>query len=310
MTSVDRGADRPHRPKAMNTTDRRVAGKTASDRRNASADPLGDRMKAYEAHETHRRFLPGLPIYARIDGRNFTAFTEGMRRPFDPRMVRAMVETAIRLVEETNAAIGYAQSDEISLVWHPQGEEAFFSGKIQKTVSVLASFATAAFTRALLATEDPTFAAFADRAPHFDARAIQMPSRVEAANMILWRTMDATKNAVSMAARQHFPHARLQGLASSEMQELLFREAGVNFNDYPAAFKRGAFVRRETVVRPFTAEELDRIPPAHRPPEGTTVERSAVREIAMPVFSKVTNRVPVVFERAAPETAEGKPSEG
>lgn len=280
------------------------SGGDASKAGGASAEPLGDRMKAYEAHETQRRFLPGLPIYARIDGRGFTSFTRGMGRPFDPRMVRAMVETAVRLVEETNAAIGYTQSDKISLVWHPEGEGGYFSGKIQKTVSVLAAFATAAFTRALAASDDAEFAAYAARMPHFDARAIHMPNRVEAANMILWRTMDATKNAVSMAARHHFPHERLQGHTSGEMQELLFGEAGVNFNDYPAAFKQGTFVRRETVLRAFTAEELERIPAAHRPPADAPVERATVRETAMPVFSKVTNRVPVIFEGAAPLMSE------
>ncbi len=43
--------------------------------------------------------------------------TKGLARPFDIRISRAMVETAKFLVAETNAGIGYTQSDEISLVW-------------------------------------------------------------------------------------------------------------------------------------------------------------------------------------------------
>lgn len=56
-------------------------------------DDLGDRMKFLEGFETARRFLPGLPLYARIDGRGFSKFTKNMARPFDEQMVRAMVDT-------------------------------------------------------------------------------------------------------------------------------------------------------------------------------------------------------------------------
>ena len=41
-----------------------------------STDALGDRMKAYERQETEQRFIPLLPIYARIDGRGFSKFTK------------------------------------------------------------------------------------------------------------------------------------------------------------------------------------------------------------------------------------------
>ena len=38
-------------------------------------DPLGDRMKEYEQMEAGRKTLPRLPVIARLDGRNFSAFT-------------------------------------------------------------------------------------------------------------------------------------------------------------------------------------------------------------------------------------------
>ncbi len=83
-------------------------------------DDFGNRMKVYEAAETERYFMPLLPVYARIDGRSFSNFTQGMKRPYDERITRAMVETTKYLVEETHARIGYAQSDEISLVWQQE----------------------------------------------------------------------------------------------------------------------------------------------------------------------------------------------
>lgn len=82
---------------------------------------------------------------------------------------------------------------------------------------------------------------------------------------------------------------------------------GINFNDYPASFKRGTFLRRSRVPRPMTDEELARIPQAHRPAPGALVERSAIVTVDMPSFGSVTNRDAVIFDGAAPETARKKP---
>ncbi|HEV3385386.1 MAG TPA: tRNA(His) guanylyltransferase Thg1 family protein [Gemmata sp.] len=257
-------------------------------------------MKLYEAAETERHFMPLLPIYARIDGRCFSLFTRGLDRPFDIRITRAMIETTKFLVAETHARIGYTQSDEISLVWLQDryDSEVFFNGKVQKLNSVLASLATVKFNHSCL--ED---AALAERAreqlPVFDCRVFQLPNRTEAANVYLWRETDATKNAISMAARSFYSHKQLHGKTSAEMQELIFQK-GQNFNDYPAFFKRGTFVRRITVDRQLTEDELARIPEKHRPTPGAIVSRSSVVEIDMPVFTKVTNREDVIFDGAEP----------
>ncbi len=262
-------------------------------------DDFGDRMKRYEAAETERYFMPLLPVYARIDGRCFSAFTRDLNHPYDIRITRAMVETTKFLVADTQATIGYTQSDEISLVWLQEryDSEMIFSGKVQKLTSVLAGLATAKFNHVCL--ED---ARLVDRVreqlPVFDCRDFQLPNRTEAANMFLWRERDATKNAISMAARHFYPHKQLHGKTGVEMQELIFQK-GQNFNDYPAFFKRGTVVRRITTERPFTEEELARIPEQHRPSPASLVSRSSVVELAMPVFSKVTNREAVIFDAAA-----------
>lgn len=265
-----------------------------------AGDALGDRMKGYEAHETERRFLSGLPVYARIDGRSFSNFTRNMRRPYDDRMTVAMIETTKIMVEKTHARIGYVQSDEISLVWQAASFESavFFDGKTQKMCSVLAGLATAAFTWAVLRSE-PEFAAYAERLPHFDCRVFTLPSQTEAANMLLWRNLDATKNAVSMAARHYYSHKELHGQTGAVMQEMLFAK-GVNFNDYPAPFKRGTWVRRSMIKRALTAEEMARIPEPHRPISDTLVMRSEIQAFDMPKFSTVLNREAVVFDGAEP----------
>lgn len=258
-------------------------------------DDLGDRMKSYEREETARKFDVMLPIYARIDGRGFSKFTKGMNRPFDAQMTAAMVETTRHLVETTHAVIGYVQSDEISLVWQAPSQESsvFFDGKTMKMSSVLAGIATAAFNRAIRGWQP-----YEDRYPHFDARVLQLPSQTEAANMILWRNIDARKNAVSMATRAHYSAKEMHGKDQTGMLEMLSMK-GVDFDQYPAAFRRGTFLRRVTRLRAVPQNEREFLTAkGFNVPEA--VLRSAVEDAALPPFWDITNRTEVIFENAEP----------
>ena len=160
-------------------------------------DQFGDRMKLYEHQEAGRRVLPLLPVCARIDGKGFSKFTKGLQRPYDTRLVELMCQTTAYLVQETQACIGYTQSDEISLVWYSDEykSQIFFDRRVQKMVSVIASITTA-FFNAHLAEHLPEKAG---ELALFDCRVWQVPTLEEAANTVLWREFDATKNSISMA---------------------------------------------------------------------------------------------------------------
>jgi tRNA(His) 5'-end guanylyltransferase len=78
----------------------------------ARMDALGDRVKQWEARETGRRALKGLPLVARVDGRSFSRFTAGMTRPYDQDLADLMVETAKYLVDEVSGTrVAYTQSE-------------------------------------------------------------------------------------------------------------------------------------------------------------------------------------------------------
>jgi tRNA(His) 5'-end guanylyltransferase len=271
-----------------------------------SKDDLGDRMKMYERVESDRRFMPLVPIIARIDGRGFSKFTKGMARPFDEKMSQAMINTTRRLVEDTHALMGYTQSDEITLVWHSEdlNSQVWFDGRVLKMNTGLAASATLFFYQEVM----KTMPEYARRNPRFDARANSMPNRMEAANNFLWRERDASKNSVSMAARAHYSHNQVDRKNGSEMQDMLM-EKGINWNNYPAFFKRGTFIQRRVIEGPFSAEELASLPERHhaRSNPDLTVTRSRIIELDMPVFDKVTNRVDVIFNGADPQT-NGKPT--
>lgn len=264
-------------------------------------DSLGDRMKELEGREAGRRTLPLLPVCVRLDGKGFSKYTKNFQRPYDKRMSDLMVDTTKFLVEESNALIGYTQSDEISLVYYNSNapeSQIFFDGKIQKITSVLASMCTAYFNRHVNAAFSQTDMPMA----LFDCRVWEVPTKKEAANTILWRELDATKNAVSMAARHYFSHAELMNKHGGEMQEMMWSKHKVNFNDYPAFFKRGTFVRRKTTIRGFTAQEIEKLPEKHaaRLDPNLKVERSDVKIMEMPPFNKLVNRVEVIFDGAEP----------
>lgn len=256
-------------------------------------DDFGDRMKMYENQESGRRFIPTLPVYARIDGRAFSKFTKGMARPYDAAMTTAMIETTKYLVEETNAKLGYTQSDEISLVWHSPDikSEIFFGGRVQKMTSQLAALASVKF---LELAQNIWPEKVKHRLPTFDARVFTLPNQVEAANCFVWREMDATKNSVSMAAQHYFSHKQLQGKGRTAMMDMLMLEKCINWNDYPAFFKRGTYVARRPHTIQLTEEQLEKIP-ANRRPEGGWVQRNRVEIIDLPPITRVQNRTGFIF---------------
>ncbi|WP_169981329.1 tRNA(His) guanylyltransferase Thg1 family protein [Tautonia rosea] len=241
-------------------------------------------MKGYEARATGR-FMPMLPVVCRVDGRNFSRWTRGLRRPFDPRLTRLMIETARQLVLETGAVVAFTQSDEISLVLLAEeaDDQLWFGAKQSKITRLLAATTTGLFNRLLpelipekvigTSTHEPpcpyaTRDEWWDRTlpaelpeipppcscgawsrttpqnlPCFDARAFSVPNLDEAANAMLWREIDATRNSLSMLAQHHYDHQALMGKGRAEVMELL-RARGVHWNRAPASFKRGTYLRR------------------------------------------------------------------
>jgi len=259
-------------------------------------DALGDRMKQLEGMEADRRFMPLLPVVARIDGRSFSSFTRGMERPYDSKMSKCMIATTTHLAQHTNAQIGYTQSDEITLVWHSlsHASQIFFDGRIAKMTSQLAAQATLFFYRQVV----EVMPEFKDKMPTFDARVWSVPNRTEAINSLLWREADATKNSVSMAARHYFSHKELHGKSWSQMQDMLHSK-GINWNDYAPVFKRGIYIQRQKILKPFSAEELDKLPPKHaaRSNPELVIERLEYNPKEVSLF-KCENKEAFVFDGA------------
>lgn len=201
---------------------------------------LGDRMKTYEA--ATRFVLPRRSYWIiRCDGRAFHQHLRHARKPFDEVFMADMDEVAKALCEEISGAVfAYTQSDEISVLatdFAAHDTQPWFGGVVQKVASVAAGIATAALCERRSGR------------PVFDARVFAMADPVEVANYFLWRQRDAVRNSITMAAQAVFSHKQLHGVNGDQKQEMLWREHGINWNDYPDGCKRGRVAVRETGER-------------------------------------------------------------
>lgn len=254
-------------------------------------EKLGDKHKEYECR-TETTLIPGIPIAIRLDGRAFHTFTRGMARPYDERMSSAMIETTKDLVNQTKADIGYVQSDEITLLFKNSDPDAkfMFGGRVQKIVSIVASIASVKFNRVI----QETIPERANQMPIFDARVFQYPTLELAAETMLWRETDATRNSLSMAVQSCYSHKECHGAGFKKKHDMLYAK-GINWNDYPAFFKRGTYVKKFNVLRYLTPVELARIPEKHRPTGPVT--RSIVAELALPPLTQLTNIHEIFFTK-------------
>lgn len=58
-------------------------------------------------------------------------------------------------------------------------------------------------------------------------------------NCLCWRQQDATRNSIQAAGQANFSHRQLMNKSCNQIQDMLFVEKGINWNDYPVPCKRG-----------------------------------------------------------------------
>lgn len=210
-----------------------------------SKDPLGQRMKSYEA--ATRLVLPRRTYtVVRVDGRAFHTFLRHASKPWDDDVVHTMKTTTQRLCGALDGAVvGYTQSDEISVVlqdFENNGTQAWFGGVVQKMASIAAATATNAFSGAYGARTDP---GDWPTPPLFDARVFTIPDVVEVANYLIWRQRDAIRNSILSLAQAHFPPKAMHGLSTYALMEMLKNDKGVDWEkDVSPGLQRGWMVRK------------------------------------------------------------------
>jgi len=228
--------------------------------------------------EIFSRLTTTSPFIIRLDGRSFHTFTASFEKPFDVALSDYFVKTAEAFFSESGLSpdFGYTFSDEISLyIQNP-----VFDLRVEKLVSVAASFASSAFT--LYSKNEKPLA--------FDARIIPL-SRELVPEYFAWRQAEAWRNHIngycqkilrdegfsSSAAQKH-----LDSLNAAKLHELAFSH-GVNLAQTPAWQRRGIAIYRGTQEKdgynPITKEItrvtrniaiIDRNLPEFKTDEGAT----------------------------------------
>ena len=209
-------------------------------------DSFGDRMKTYE-RLSESQLIPNLPIVVRLDGKSFSKYTSRLERPYDLKLIELMQNTCKHLMKIShNIKVAYQQSDEITLIISNDYDNPIeYNGRVQKLCSILAAECSVYFATHAYILEN----ALHDH-PVFDCRIFNVPDWVEASNAVLWREQDATKNSIQLAGQSNFSHKEMQGLKNNQIQEKLLLEKNINWNDYPASFKRGSYIKREKYFDP------------------------------------------------------------
>ncbi len=285
-------------------------------------DAMGDMLKAREAMETERRVAPGECAMVRLDGMSFSKFTGSMVKPFDTVMAEAMRATALRALDVFGPTFVYTQSDEITMVFAP--ERVPFDGRLQKMATAYAGKISTFFVfeamrcfqsgmNDLAAATSPVemaqaigaFRDFFERlsrsAPSFDGRAVGVDHEM-AAMFVVWRELDARRNAALGAGRAEFTQAQLGGKSPGDIKDMLTALGIDYYEKYPNQFRRGIFMRKREVVMSLTEEELARIPEHVRESKrGTTFLRSKAIEVEeRGPFYEMGNIVDVLFDDAEP----------
>lgn len=254
-------------------------------------DSLGDRMKQYEGIPK-TSLMRRNPVIIRIDGKAFHTFTRGFQRPFDDILIESMQETMKYLCENIQGCkMGYCQSDEISLLiidYENINTAAWFDYQVQKMCSIAASMATLVFNRVFSkmfykwgnenlpdwdmgGTNKPVdekliklcniYESASEKGAMFDARCFSIPKE-EVCNYFIWRQQDATRNSIQMVAQANFSHKQLQNKSCDELQEMLWQEKNINWNDFETVKKRGSCCTKtgkHTIVDIQTGEQKERL---------------------------------------------------
>ena len=223
---------------------------------------LRDRMKDYESRNQY--FLQRrTPVCIRVDMRAGHTFTKEFERPFDKMFGNAMIKTMEYCAKNIeNCVFSYCQSDEITFIlvdYKKLETDAWFNYRTDKLCSITASMATMAFNNFFYEEvgywywEDPLVANLKlpsresakeiyfkslEKGAMFDARCFNIPKE-EVCNLIYWRQLDAIRNSIQMVGQANFSHSELEGKTCDMIQDMLQKERGINWNDYPTRWKHG-----------------------------------------------------------------------
>eukprot|EP01087_Luapelamoeba_hula_P007348 TRINITY_DN1802_c0_g1_i2.p1 TRINITY_DN1802_c0_g1~~TRINITY_DN1802_c0_g1_i2.p1 ORF type:complete len:345 (+),score=79.62 TRINITY_DN1802_c0_g1_i2:48-1082(+) len=222
----------------------------------SAMDELGDVMKSYEnAYE--KQLCPWEPYIIRLDGHQFSKFTQGFVKPFDQRFLYHMnrcekdpiIETVDKQAARDFLAKQAAASGLTTPIAQEKEKETAETSNVTSTGAGAGAGAGAGEKPAYKKNKPKTYKnmTFADKiqSTYFDARAFSVPSQEQVVMSVQWRMMDVKRNSKNNLGFSHFSHKDLHKHNPGQVLERLEKERGVSWDDMPPAYKYGAIIKRE-----------------------------------------------------------------
>ncbi|CCE85276.1 Piso0_004859 [Millerozyma farinosa CBS 7064] len=215
------------------------------------------RFEYVKQFERENFLLPDTYIVIRVDGKGFHKFSEKyeFEKPNDERALKVMNQAALKMMESfPDITVTYGDSDEYSFLLQKKCN--LFERREMKLVSTFASHMSVYYMYAWN-KEFPQKPLDPSRLPTFDARAVQYPTFRHVRDYFSWRQVDCHINNLynttfwNLVIRGGLTgkeaENRLIGTVSSDKNEILFKEFGINYNNEPEIYKKGTVMVRDYV---------------------------------------------------------------
>ncbi|CUM64159.1 uncharacterized protein PRCAT00001751001 [Priceomyces carsonii] len=213
------------------------------------------RFEYVKEFEKENYLLPDTFIVIRVDGKGFHKFSEkyNFQKPNDIRALNVMNRASEKVVRQfPDILLAYGDSDEYSFLLRRNCN--LFERREMKLVSTFASAITSHYYYEWN-QEFPEKALWPENLPMFDSRAVVYPSAKHVRDYFSWRQVDCHINNLynttfwSMVEKANLTpkeaENKLMGTVSSDKNEILFKDFGINYNDEPDIFKKGTIIVRE-----------------------------------------------------------------
>ncbi|KAK5645858.1 hypothetical protein RI129_004322 [Pyrocoelia pectoralis] len=209
--------------------------------------------------ESEDRLLPNCWIVIRIDGKNFHKYSSkhNFKKPNDLRALHLMNRSALCVMKEyKDIVLSYGESDEYSFVFRKETELHNRRGsKLLTQVTSLFSSSYVFHWRNYFNDQSMLYP------PFFDGRVVLYPTDENLKDYLCWRQVDTHINNLyntvfwNLVQKGNLTNReaqeRLIGTFSSDKNEILFSEFGINYNNEPIIFRKGTILLRKKINNPF-----------------------------------------------------------
>lgn len=221
--------------------------------------------------EFEDKILPNCWIVVRIDGKSFHKFSDKhhFEKPNDIRALSLMNRAAVHVMQEfKDISIAYGQSDEYSFILRKD------TPLYNRRNSKIASYINSLFSSSYVFYWNHYFKDNKLKyPPSFDARIVLYPTDQNLRDYLSWRQADCHINNLynttfwALVLKGGLTNSqaenRLCGSFSSDKNEILFKEFGINYNNEPAIFKKGTILLKKKIKHPTHQKMRQVIVPLH-----------------------------------------------